>query len=146
MLLNERFSHALHNTARVWRVALDRRLKDLGMGQASWITIATLAKNQPLSQTELASRIGVEDPTMVSMIDRLCKAGYLLRTPSDKDRRVKLVSLTPSGHDIYARVRTEAEAFRLELLGDADPVLMEQMTDFLEALQQKVEAKAEAKS
>ncbi|GAB2837324.1 MarR family transcriptional regulator [Pseudoduganella ginsengisoli] len=138
---DERFAIALHTTARMWRVALDRRLKDLGMGQASWMTIATVAKGEPLSQTELASRIGVEDPTMVSMIDRLVKAGYLVRTPSDKDRRVKLVSLTDGGREIYARVKAEAEGYRNEILGDADAAKLAEVADFLEAVQRKIEAR-----
>jgi MarR family transcriptional regulator for hemolysin len=137
--INERFSLALHNTARAWRLAVDRRLKDLGLGQASWMAIATVAKSQPLAQTELAQLLGVEDPTMVAMIDRLVKAGYLQRTPSDKDRRVKLVTLTASGEDIYARVKKEADAFRRELLGDVDPAMLATVTSFLENLQTAVE-------
>lgn len=143
MLLSndERFALALHTTARVWRTALDRRLKDLGLGQASWMTIATVAKSEPLSQTELASRIGVEDPTMVSMIDRLVKAGHLVRTPSERDRRVKLVSLTDGGRDIYARVKKEADAFRHEILGDADAARLAGITEFLEDMQRRIEDK-----
>ncbi|MRV70186.1 MarR family transcriptional regulator [Duganella sp. FT92W] len=137
---DERFAIALHTTARLWRVALDRRLKDLGMGQASWMTIATVAKGEPLSQTELASRIGVEDPTMVAMIDRLVKAGHLVRTPSETDRRVKLVSLTDGGREIYARVKKEAEAFRHDILGDADAAKLAEVADFLEAVQRRIEA------
>ncbi|MES2260065.1 MAG: MarR family transcriptional regulator [Pseudomonadota bacterium] len=139
--IDERFSRALHNTARSWRVALDRRLKDLGMGQASWLAIAAVAKEQPLSQTELARLLGVEDPTMVTMIDRLVKAGYLQRTPSDKDRRVKLVSLTPAGQDIFARVKKEAEAYRHELLEQIDPATLGLVTEFLETLQSAIESK-----
>jgi len=64
--LDERFSTALHTCARGWRLVLDRRLKDLGMSQASWMTVAMASKaEQPLSQTELARRVGVEDATMV---------------------------------------------------------------------------------
>ena len=43
-MLQERFSTALHNTARAWRQAVDRRLKFLGVSQASWMTIAVAAK------------------------------------------------------------------------------------------------------
>jgi MarR family transcriptional regulator for hemolysin len=42
--LEERFSGALHNASRAWRQALDRRLKYLGVSQASWMTIAVAAK------------------------------------------------------------------------------------------------------
>lgn len=139
--LDERFSHALHNTARAWRLALDRRLKDLGLGQASWMAIAAVAKSQPLSQSELARLLGVEDPTMVAMLDRLVKAGYLQRTPSATDRRVKLVSLTGQGADIYARVKKEAEAFRGELLDGVDPATLATVAAFLEQLQAAVESR-----
>src|ERR1039457_6312187 len=62
--LAERFSGALHNTSRAWRQALDRRLKYLGVSQASWMTIAVAAKaRQPLSQSELAESLGVEAAT-----------------------------------------------------------------------------------
>ena len=87
--LEERFADALHGTARSWRLAVDRRLKNLGVSQASWMTIAVAAKaRSPLSQSELADRLGVEGATMVSMVDRLVKAGLIVRQPSKTDRRI----------------------------------------------------------
>ncbi|WP_088968565.1 MarR family winged helix-turn-helix transcriptional regulator [Vogesella sp. LIG4] len=140
MTLEERFSRALHNTARAWRLALDRRLKDLGVGQAGWMTIATVAKaTEPLSQSELANRLGVENPTVVSMVDRLVKAGLLLREPSTSDRRIKYLVLTDAGQQLYQRVRAEADAFRIELLHDIDPTLLATMTNVLETLQSRAE-------
>ncbi|MGV7207307.1 MarR family winged helix-turn-helix transcriptional regulator [Oxalobacteraceae bacterium A2-2] len=139
--IEERFSAALHNTARTWRQALDRRLKHLGISQASWMAIALTAKEQePPSQTRLASGVGVEDATMVATIDRLVKAGYMQRTPSPTDRRVKLVSLTPAGQDIYRSLKAEADAMRLELLGGLDPEALRTATAVLEAVQAAVEA------
>ena len=58
--LEERFSNALHSTSRSWRQAVDRRLKYLGVSQASWMTIAFAAKaRSPLSQSELADKLGL---------------------------------------------------------------------------------------
>ena len=120
-MLQERFSTALHNTARAWRQAVDRRLKFLGVSQASWMTIAVAAKAEsPLSQSELADRLAVEGATMVTMIDRLVKAGLVLRVASTTDRRVKRVVLTEAGNRLYDKVRAEAAAFRHELLANVD--------------------------
>src|SRR5271170_2996849 len=120
--LEERFSNALHSTSRSWRQAVDRRLKYLGVSQASWMTIAFAAKaRSPLSQSELADRLGVEGATMVAMVDRLVKAGLVRREASTQDRRVKRVVLTPAGVALYNKVRTEAVAFRKELLAGIDP-------------------------
>lgn len=140
--IEERFSAALHGTARAWRVAIDRRLKHLGISQASWMAIAYTAKEkEPPSQTRLAARVGVEDPTMVATIDRLVKAGYMLRTPSETDRRVKLVSLTDQGREIYQSVWAEASTVRRELLGNADPAVLRIATEFLETLLTDLESR-----
>jgi MarR family transcriptional regulator for hemolysin len=140
--IEERFSAALHGTARNWRLAIDRRLKHLGISQASWMAIAYVAKHkESMSQTKLASCVGVEDPTMVSTIDRLVKAGYVVRTPSETDRRVKLVSLTEQGQEIYSTVKQEADAVRRELLGQADPAVLRIATEFLETMLADIESR-----
>lgn len=139
--LNERFSAALHTTARAWRQALDRRIRYLGVSQASWLTIAVLAKSGgPLSQSELADRLAVEGATMVSMVDRLVKAGLVVREPSTIDRRVNRVILTPAGNALYAKVKAEAEAFRRELLAQIPAEELRAATELLEKIQSVVEA------
>jgi MarR family transcriptional regulator, transcriptional regulator for hemolysin len=138
--LQERFSGALHNTSRAWRQALDRRLKYLGVSQASWMTIAVAAKaGAPLSQSELADRLAVEGATMVAMVDRLVKAGLVIREPSTTDRRVKRIRLTEAGNLLYGKVLTEAAAFRKELLAHLDPKRLLIATEFLEGLQGIIE-------
>jgi MarR family transcriptional regulator for hemolysin len=139
--LEERFSGALHNTSRAWRQALDRRLKYLGVSQASWMTIAVAAKaRQPLSQSELAESLGVEGATMVAMVDRLVKAGFVVREPSITDRRVKRILLTQIGNLLYGKVQAEAATFRQELLANVDPNKLLAATELLESLEGTIEA------
>ncbi|MBV8665959.1 MAG: MarR family transcriptional regulator [Burkholderiaceae bacterium] len=139
--LEERFTSALHNTARAWKAAVDRRLKYLGLSQASWTTIAAVAKaGQPMSQIELANRLGVEAATMVAMIDRLVKADLVAREASAQDRRVKFVVLTGAGTALYAKVRAEADAFRTEMLAKVDVQQLQIATELLEHLQGVTEA------
>lgn len=138
--LDERFADALHSTARTWRQAVDRRLKHLGVSQASWTTIAVAAKAvTPLSQSELADRLGVEGATMVTMVDRLVKASLILRVPSATDRRINHVVLTEAGHRLYETVRTAAADVRKELLASIDAQKLETATEVLEALHRILE-------
>jgi MarR family transcriptional regulator for hemolysin len=133
--LEERFSDALHSTSRAWRQAVDRRLKYLGVSQASWMTIAIAAKaDSPLSQSELADRLGVEGATMVAMVDRLVKAGLVVRQASATDRRVKRVVLTPAGFAIYEKVKTEADTLRKQLLAKMDGKKLLVAAELLESL------------
>jgi|SRR5665213_2326584 len=138
--LQERFTSALHNTSRAWRQAVDRKLKHLGVSQASWLTIAVAAKaHRPLSQSELADRLAVEGATMVSMVDRLVKAGLVIREPSTTDRRVKRIVLTEAGNQLYDKVKTQAAMLRGELLANVDPKRLLVATELLEALQGIIE-------
>ncbi|HWJ34106.1 MAG TPA: MarR family transcriptional regulator [Steroidobacteraceae bacterium] len=140
-LLEERFANALHGTARSWRQAVDRRLKYLGVSQASWMTIAVAAKaGRPLSQSELADRLAVEGATMVAMVDRLVNAGLVLREPSTTDRRIKRVVITDAGYRLFDKVKAEAAAVRKELLAKIDPRHLETATQVLETLQEMIEA------
>jgi MarR family transcriptional regulator, transcriptional regulator for hemolysin len=138
--LEERFADALHTTARAWRQAVDRRLKCLGVSQASWATIAVAAAARaPLSQAELAERLGVEGATMVAMVDRLVKAGLVVREPCLNDRRVNRVIITQAGSKLVETVRSEAAAARKDLLAKIDPKKLAAATDLLETLQRLIE-------
>ena len=140
--IEERFASALHAAARAWRQALDRRLRHLGISQAGWLAVTVTAKSRtPLSQTELADKLGVEGATMVAMIDRLVKAQLVTREPSKTDRRVKYIALTDAGNRLYTKVRAEAEAFRHEILANVDAARIVAATELLEELLKVVEAR-----
>jgi MarR family transcriptional regulator for hemolysin len=138
--LQLRFSTALHTTARVWRQAIDVRLKDLGISQAAWMTIAMVAKSATdLSQKQLADLLAVEGPTIVAMVDRLVNSGLVVRVPSETDRRVKLIRLTDAGLTLYAKVKERADVVRSDLLSDLDPAELLAATTLLEKLQTRIE-------
>lgn len=138
--MDERFTAAVHNCARIWRLAIDKRLKHIGIGQAGWMTIAMIAKaKEPLSQRALADQVGVEGPSMVAMLDRLERDGLVERVASSTDRRVKLVQLTEAGGTLFAEVKKEANAFRAALLEGVDPEELAVATRLLERLRKHSE-------
>lgn len=111
------FSKLLHLTSRALRMAIDRRLKYLGLSQASWVAVAAIAgAKTPLSQSELAQFLGVEGATIVTMVDRLVKIGLVQRLPTPADRRKKLLVVTADGKALYEKVRSEADALGKEIL------------------------------
>jgi MarR family transcriptional regulator for hemolysin len=135
--IEERFAEALLGAARAWRQALDRRLKSFGISQASWATLdVASAAATPLSQSELAERLGVEGASTVAMVDRLVEAGFLQRQPSKTDRRVNRVIVTDAGARLAGVVRAEAAAVRRKLLADVDPNKLAAATELLESVQE----------
>lgn len=144
--LSERFSNALHQSSRIWKLALDKRLRHLNLSQTGWMTIASVAKADTLlSQAELAQAVGIESATMVVTIDRLVHAGLVVRQPSPTDRRIKLISLTEAGEKLYAEVKAQASAFREELLAGIDPDALLKATELLEQIRGTADAARDAR-
>lgn len=116
--LHEEFSLLLGEVQRTWRGKLDERLRPLGLSQAKWVALLHLSRSpQAIGQSELASRIGIEGPTLVGLLDRLAKDGYVERRASPSDRRVKLVHLSPKGEQVLQQIKPIASELRAELLG-----------------------------
>jgi MarR family transcriptional regulator for hemolysin len=76
---------------------------------------------------------------MVAMVDRLAKAGFVMRQPCQADRRINRVVLTEEGNRLCETVKAEAAAVRRELLATIDPVSLAVATELLETLQGLIE-------
>jgi MarR family transcriptional regulator, transcriptional regulator for hemolysin len=134
--LAERFENALYKIARGWRHAVDRRLRYLGIGMASWMTIAAASRiRSPLSQSELADMLSVSGASMVHTIDRLVKAGLVIRESSISDRRVNRIVITDAGHRLYAELKNEVAAVRQQLMASIELEKLAYLTEFIEQLQ-----------
>ena len=107
----------LHGTARAWRQKLDERLKPMGLSQAKWRTLLHLSRApEPLSQSQIAERTGIEEPTLVSLLHRLEKEGWVVRKNSARDRRCKTVHLQPQTQRVINRINATALQLRRELI------------------------------
>src|SRR6266403_96059 len=88
----ETIGQLLHGTARAWRLKLDDRLKPMGLSQAKWRTLLHLSiASDALTQAEIAARLGVEEPSVVTLLHRLEREGWVTRQSSPRDRRCKIV-------------------------------------------------------
>jgi len=111
------FSRLLHLTAQAWRQAIDRRVKEEGLTTSSWMAIATLVtQTAPVSQKELAQALGLEEATIVPLVDRLVKQQLVVRTQPPEDRRKRLIEITPAGTALHQQLAGEIEKLRNELL------------------------------
>ena len=141
LALEEQFSLLLHSSAHAYKHALDRRLKDLGVGQAGWLTIAFIARaDETLSQIELAKCVGVEPPSMVPMINRLVRLGLVIRQTSALDKRVKLVHLTAAGAALYRTIKKEADELRKDVLSQVNKADLEAAVKVMSQVNEAAEA------
>lgn len=113
----EAFGPLLHGTARAWRLKLDERLKPLGLSQARWRTLLHLSLAEgPITQAEIAARLGIEEPTLVSLLHRLERAGWVARRDAEHDKRCKTVHLGPRARGVIRGINATAQDLRRELI------------------------------
>src|SRR5437762_13619485 len=102
----ETFGPLLHGTARAWRLKLDERHKPMGLSQAKWRTLLHLSlASDALTQAEIAARLGVEEPSVVTLLHRLQREGWVTRQSSSRDRRCKIVHLGQRAQRIRSEER-----------------------------------------
>ena len=115
----ETFGPLLHGTARAWRLKLDERLRPMGLSQAKWRTLLLLSLTpHALTQAEIASHLGIEEPTLVALLHRLEEEGWVSRKNSPRDRRCKTVHLQRRAHQVIGRINATAVELRHDLIRD----------------------------
>jgi DNA-binding MarR family transcriptional regulator len=65
--------------------------------------------DKPLSLKELAHAMSTDAPAATVAVNALEKQGLVVRTPHPTNGRIKLVSLTPAGRALVARVKAVVE-------------------------------------
>lgn len=136
---DEEFAESLHLAAHGWRIALDRRLRPLGYSRSRWMVLLHISLKDGISHRELADRLGIEAPTLVRLIDRMESEGLLSRRPSETDRRVKHLHLSPAGHKEVERIRAVAIEVRREVLTGLDQAEVAIALDILKKIRGKLE-------
>jgi MarR family transcriptional regulator, organic hydroperoxide resistance regulator len=81
-----------------------------------------LQPEQPLPMGRLAATLGCDASNVTGLVDRLERRGLVERQPSDADRRVKVVRLTPAGARLRAHLlrRVTGGSCALSRLSAAD--------------------------
>ena len=138
--LNDRFGPLVHGVARSWRQKLDQRLKPLGLSQAKWRTLLHLSRAEtPPTQSQIASRLGIEEPTLVNLLHRLEREGWIARKTSAHDRRCKTVHLGRRAQQAIEQINDAAVNLREELLSEIPATELSSCMDVLERIKQKAE-------
>jgi MarR family transcriptional regulator for hemolysin len=136
----EAFGLLLHGTARAWRVKLDERLKPMGLSQAKWRTLLHLSVAQnALTQAEIAARLGIEEPSLVTLLHRLENEGWVIRKSSAHDRRCKTVHLGRRAQRVIAQINAAAFKLRHELLDEIPASELRTCVRVLDRIRQKAE-------
>ena len=106
----ESLGYLINHLGRLFARALDRRLSkhDMPLGQFPLLLI--LWEEEGLTQSEIARRLDIEQPTVANTIRRMERDG-LIKTACDPEHRKRvLIKLTAKGRALEGPLTAEARA------------------------------------
>jgi DNA-binding MarR family transcriptional regulator len=81
--------------------------RELGLRPSAFGALRLLG--EPRTMSEIAAVLHCDNSNVTGIVDGLEERGLAVRTPSEQDRRVKLISLTAEGRRVRARLMRAVE-------------------------------------
>lgn len=117
---------------RQWRATIDHAITDTGLTQSSWTVLMQLHQlGNNVSVSELAEVQGIELPPLMRTLTQLETQGYLQRTISPYDKRIRLLTLTPSGTLVLQKLTQVIETYQARVSRDIPAPDIEQFSQIL---------------
>ncbi|HDS1682583.1 TPA: winged helix DNA-binding protein [Pseudomonas putida] len=107
--------------ARHWRRICHNALIGYGISEACAAPLLMIVRlGDGVHQVAVAQAAGLESPSLVRLLDQLCKAGLVCRSEDPLDRRAKALSLTAEGRRLAEAIEAELVRVRHDVLQGTD--------------------------
>lgn len=115
----------VQSAARALARRYDDALRPLGLTSGQFSLLMSLNRPEPPTMSSVANLLAMDRTTLTAALKPLERRGLVEVTVGEKDRRSRLMTLTPAGLDLLAAAmptweRTQEEVGRL--LGETDPL------------------------
>jgi DNA-binding MarR family transcriptional regulator len=100
-------------------LAMERRLKRIGMDVPQWRVLMILAETEPASISTLSEHAVIKLSTMTRIVGRMAEARLVTTAASAEDGRVTVARMTEEGRAALERVRREGSAVFRHVFGEA---------------------------
>jgi DNA-binding MarR family transcriptional regulator len=98
-----------HLMARLFSQAIGDAIAPLGLAPAQFMVLRELWKHDGLTQSQIARRLEVEQPTMANTLKRMTRDGLVTREPHPGDSRASLIRTTIHARSLEAAAKAAAK-------------------------------------
>ncbi len=112
------------------------RGSDLSISQAN--TLMRLYHHGPSPINDLADHLGITDAAVSQLLNQLIDLGYIVRSTSPSDRRIKVIALTELGQEMVENGIQQRHAWVNDLADEFSPSEKAQMLPSLELLNDRI--------
>ncbi len=126
----EGLNYQLIQLVKAHRHRAEEALSQLGLHVSQELFLFVLWREEGLPQSELAARLRVELPTVTKAVQRMERAGLLIRQADEQDARVSRVYMTEKGRALYAPALTmwhDLEARMLQGMTEIEQALLRRL-------------------
>jgi MarR family transcriptional regulator for hemolysin len=102
-------------TSKAVGAAFNSALAAEGGSVPTWLILNALKEGRWSTQLDLARSVGIEGPTLTRHLDNLEQSGFVIRQPSETDRRAVRVEITEAGAAAHERMLVAVIAFNKRL-------------------------------
>jgi MarR family transcriptional regulator for hemolysin len=122
----------LIRASQAYERAIKTELAPRGITFRQGQVLALLAMEGDLSQAELAEKMHIEPPTLVGVLDRMERDGWITRHDCPGDRRKKLVRPASQAEPVWSEIVSCALRVRARAAGDISDEQMQVLKDLLQ--------------
>ena len=126
------FGFLVKDVSRLWARVFEQRAAQLGMSLTHCKVLVYVSRNEGATQARIAELSDTEPMTLVRVLDRMQRDGWIERRADPADRRAYRLYLKPASDPILAEIVRIAEKARAESLTGLSAEQREQMMEMLE--------------
>jgi DNA-binding MarR family transcriptional regulator len=122
----------MKDVTRLWVRHFESHAGEIGMTLNQARALVLLSRNEGCTQARLAEVCEIDPMTLVRVLDRMEKDGFLERRPDPSDRRVYRLFLKPASDPLLAEINRIADRARGEALAGISSDERKQLMGLLE--------------
>ena len=104
--LDNQVCFALYSASNAMSRAYQPLLKALDLTYLQYIVMMVLWEEKEINVKALGAKTHLDSGTLTPLLKRLEAKGYVLRTRSAEDERVRVITLTPTGVELKEQAQT----------------------------------------
>jgi MarR family 2-MHQ and catechol resistance regulon transcriptional repressor len=120
-------------------------LLEEGLGESDFRVLEVLLRKGPMPVNAIGPKVHLNSGSASVAVDRLFKKGFVNRVESTGDRRVRTVSLTEKGREMFVPVFRRHSALIKRAFQDLSPEELQQLEVVLKKIGKRAESLAEMK-
>jgi MarR family transcriptional regulator for hemolysin len=125
-------------TTQALHRALNNELAPTGITYRQSQVIGWLVLEGDQSLSDLATRMMIEPPTLVGILERMERNGWIARVGCEDDRRRKLIRLTPAAEPVWERIVECIYRVRAAAFAGLEPDQVEQLKGLLRQIHENL--------